>query len=81
MFNIKPIQVRLAAMNFLEFAVWGAYLISLGNFLYSIGLEKQIGWFYMIQGVVSLFMPAVVGIIADRWLQAQKMLSLCHLLA
>lgn len=35
----------------------------------------------MIQGVVSLFMPAVVGIIADRWLQAQKMLSLCHLLA
>ena len=81
MLNIKPIQVRLAAMNFLEFAVWGAYLISLGNFLHSVGLEKQIGWFYMIQGVVSLFMPAVVGIVADRWLQAQKMLSLCHLLA
>ena len=52
MLNIKPIQVRLAAMNFLEFAVWGAYLISLGNFLHSVGLEKQIGWFYMIQGVV-----------------------------
>lgn len=81
MFNIKPIQVRLAAMNFLEFGVWGAYLISLGNFLYSVGLEKQIGWFYMIQGVVSLFMPAIVGIVADRWIQAQKMLSLCHLLA
>ena len=42
MFNIKPIQVRLAAMNFLEFAVWGAYLISLGNFLYSIGLELSL---------------------------------------
>ncbi|MCM1137323.1 MAG: MFS transporter [Duncaniella sp.] len=81
MLNIKPIQVRLAAMNFLEFGVWGAYLISLGNFLYSVGLEKQIGWFYMIQGVVSLFMPAIVGIVADRWIQAQKMLSLCHLLA
>lgn len=81
MLKIKPIQVRLSALNFLEFAVWGAYLISLGNFLFSIGLEKQIGWFYAIQGVVSLFMPAIVGIVADRWLQAQKMLSLCHLLA
>ncbi len=81
MLNIKPIQVRLAALNFLEFAVWGAYLISLGNYLFSIGLEKQIGWFYAVQGIVSLFMPAIVGIIADRWMQAQKMLSLCHLLA
>lgn len=81
MLNIKPIQVRLAALSFLEFAVWGAYLISLGNFLFSAGLEKQIGWFYAVQGIVSLFMPAIVGIVADRWLQAQKMLSLCHLLA
>ncbi|MDE6860297.1 MAG: MFS transporter [Duncaniella sp.] len=81
MLNIKPIQVRLAALNFLEFAVWGAYLISLGNFLVTVGLGKQIGWFYAVQGIVSLFMPAIVGIVADRWLQAQKMLSLCHLLA
>ncbi len=81
MLNIKPIQVRLAALNFLEFAVWGAYLISLGNFLASIGLATKIGWFYAIQGIVSLFMPAVVGIVADRWIQAQKMLSLCHVIA
>ncbi len=81
MLKIKPIQVRLAALNFLEFAVWGAYLISLGNFLVTVGLGKQIGWFYAVQGIVSLFMPAIVGIVADRWLQAQKMLSLCHLLA
>lgn len=81
MSKIKPIQVRLAAMNFLEFGVWGAYLISLGNFLGSVGLATKIGLFYAIQGVVSLFMPAVVGIVADRWIQAQKMMSLCHLLA
>ncbi|MDE5927791.1 MAG: MFS transporter, partial [Duncaniella sp.] len=74
-------QVRLAALSFLEFGVWGAYLISLGNYLGSVGLATHIGWFYAVQGIVSLFMPAVVGIIADRWIQAQRMLSLCHLLA
>ena len=54
MIKIRPIELRLALMNFLEFGVWGAYLISLGNFLYSIGLEKQIGWFYTVQGIVSV---------------------------
>lgn len=81
MIKVRPIEMRLALMNFLEFGVWGAYLISLGNFLYSIGLEKQIGWFYTVQGIVSLFMPAIIGIIADRYVQAQRMLSLCHILA
>lgn len=77
----QTLKIKLAAMNFLEFAVWGSYLISLGNYLSRIGLSEQIGWFYTVQGLVSLFMPGVVGIIADRWIPAQKMLSLCHLLA
>ena len=81
MAKIRPIQTRLALMNFLEFGVWGAYLISLGNYLGSVGLATHIGWFYAVQGIVSIFMPAIVGIIADRWIQAQRMLSLCHLLA
>ncbi len=68
-------------MGFLEFAVWGAYLTSLGSFLARNGLAGQIGWFYAIQGIVSIFMPALVGIVADRWIQAQKMLSLCHVIA
>ena len=77
----QSLKVRLAVMNFLEFAVWGSYLISLGNLLASRGLGQQIGWFYAVQGIVSLIMPAVVGIIADRWIQAQRMLSLCQLIA
>lgn len=75
------LKVKLSVMNFLEFAVWGSYLISLGNYLSRIGLSEQIGWFYMVQGLVSLFMPAVVGIVADRWIHAQRMLSLCQLIA
>ncbi len=78
---MNALKPRLAALNFLEFAVWGAYLTSLGNFLFKNGLGDQIGWFYAIQGIVSLFMPSIVGIVADRWIQAQKMLSICHFVA
>ena len=78
---VKMIRTRLAAMSFIEFAVWGSYLISLGNFLSNVGLEKDIYWFYTVQGIVSILMPALIGIIADKWIQAQRMLSLCHLVA
>lgn len=75
------IRIKLAAMNFIEFAVWGSYLISLGNFLAKSGLAQDIYWFYTVQGIVSILMPALIGIIADKWIQAQRMLSLCHLVA
>ncbi len=75
------VKVKLAAMNYLEFAVWGAYLTSLGTFLWNKGMESNIGIFYAIQGIVSLFMPAVIGIIADKYIQAQRMLSICHFIA
>lgn len=75
------LKAKLSVLNFLEFAVWGAYLISLGNYLSRVGLSEQIGWFYTVQGLVSLIMPGVIGIIADRWIAAQRMLSLCQLLA
>ena len=68
-------------MNFLQFAVWGAYLTSMGNYLGNAGLGANIGVFYSIQGIVSIFMPAFMGIVADRWIPAQKALSLCHALA
>ena len=74
-------KFRLIIMNFLEFAVWGAYLTSMGSYLADAGFGSIIGWFYSIQGVVSLFMPGIMGIVADRWIQAQKLLSLCHVMA
>ena len=74
-------KFRLIVMNFLQYAVWGAYLTSMGAFLANVGQAQHIGLFYATQGFVSLFMPAVIGILADRWLPAQKMLGLCHLLA
>ncbi len=78
---MKNIKLRLILMNFLEFAVWGAYLTSMGGYLATHGLANNIGWFYAVQGIVSLFMPALLGIVADRWIPAQKVLSLAHTLA
>ena len=78
MMNLKA---RLAVMNFMEFAVWGAYLTCMGNYLGTAGLGSQIAWFYAIQGIVSIFMPTIMGIVADKYVQPQRLLGICHLLA
>ena len=75
------LKVRLAVMNFLEFAVWGAYLTCMGNYLGKAGLGAEIPWFFAIQGIVSIFMPTLMGIVADKYMQPQRVLGLCHLLA
>ena len=75
------IKYRLIVMNFLQFAVWGAYLTSMGTFLANAGFGAVIGWFYAVQGIVSIFMPALMGIVADRWIPAQRLLGICHMLA
>lgn len=75
------LRVRLIIMNFLQFAVWGAYLTSMSRYLGPVGLGAHIGIFYSVQGIVSIFMPALMGIIADRWVPMQKLLGVCHLLA
>lgn len=75
------LKVRLAIMNFLEFAVWGAYLTSMGQYLGKAGMGTEISWFYAIQGIVSIFMPTLMGIVADKYIQPQRLLGLCHLAA
>lgn len=79
--NRSALKCRLVAMNFLEFAVWGAYLTSMGNFLGKAGMGSLISWFYAIQGIVSIFMPTLMGIVADRYVQPQRLLGICHLVA
>lgn len=78
---MTSVKSRLAVMNFLEFAVWGAYLTCLAQYLGPAGMGDKIPWFYAVQGVVSIFMPALMGVIADKWVPAQKLLSLCHFMA
>lgn len=75
------IKFRLVAMNFLQFAVWGSYLVCIGNFLGRVGLGDYIAWFYVAQGVVSIFMPALIGAVADKFVEPQRLLGLSHLTA
>lgn len=75
------IKFRLIVMNFLQFAVWGSYLVCIGNFLGRVGLGDYISWFYIAQGVVSIFMPAIIGAIADKLIEPQRLLGISHLAA
>ena len=78
---MKNLKFRLIVMNFLEFAVWGAYLTCMGNYLGRAGMGAEISWFYAIQGIVSIFMPTLMGIVADKYIQPQRLLGICHLIA
>ncbi|MBO6201586.1 MAG: MFS transporter, partial [Chryseobacterium sp.] len=72
------LKLRLTILSFLQFAIWGAYLTSMGNYLGDVGMGSKIGLFYAMQGIVSIFMPAILGVVADRWIPAQKLLGMSH---
>ena len=76
------IKLRLIIMNFLQFFVWGAWLISIGVYLggtlHFTGV--QIGSIFLTLGIASCIMPAVMGIIADKWMNAERVLGLCHVM-
>ena len=69
---------RLSAFYFVQFAVWGCYLTSLGQYLGSAGLGRMISWFYAAAGIVSLVMPALMGHISDRYVGPRRLLALSH---
>ena len=77
------IKFRLTLMNFLQYAVWGAWLITLGTYCsQTLHFEGgQIATFYASMGIASLFMPAIMGVLADRFIPAQILLGVCHFLA
>lgn len=75
--NVKQ---RLTILSFLQFFIWGSWLISTGGYLFSIGFTGiEIGSVYSTLGIASLFMPALLGIVADRWVNAERLLGICHI--
>jgi NHS family xanthosine MFS transporter len=80
--NIKN---RLVIMNFLQFFVWGSWLISLGGYMFTLpgDLSERgalVGATYGTMGIASLLMPTLMGIIADRFINAERVLGICHLI-
>ena len=76
------IKLRLTILNFLEFFAWGAWLLSAGAYMY-VTLKFtgiQIGAVYGTLGFASLFMPAIMGIIADKYLNVERVFGLSHII-
>lgn len=69
-------------MSFLQFFVWGAWLTTLGT--YGFDFKKwsgeEFGIVFMTLGIASLFMPAIMGIIADKWLNVERLYGSLHIL-
>lgn len=76
------IKLRLIMMNFLQFFIWGSWLISIGGYLGGTlhFTGAQIGAVFSTLGIASLFMPALMGIVADKWINAERVLGLCHIM-
>jgi NHS family xanthosine MFS transporter len=76
------IKFRLTLMSFLQFFVWGAWLITIGNYWF--GTKQwsgaEFGAIFSTLGISSIIMPAVTGIIADRWINAEKLYGFLHIL-
>ena len=76
------IKFRLTLMNFLQFFVWGAWLITIANYWF--GTKQwdgtQFGAIFATMGFASLFMPTITGIIADKWINAEKLYAMLHIL-
>lgn len=75
------IKLRLTVMNFLQFFLWGSWLTSIGTYLTSLNFNgSEIGAVFTTLGIAALVMPAVIGIIADKYLNAEKLYGFCHIL-
>ncbi len=76
------VKFRLTIMNFLQFFVWGAWLITVANYWF--GTKQwdgaQFGAIFSTMGIASVFMPTICGIIADRWINAEKLYGTLHIL-
>ena len=76
------LKFRLTLMSFLQFFVWGAWLITIATYFFGnkMGTGVQFGAIFSTLALSSLFMPALTGIIADKWVNAEKLYGVLHIL-
>lgn len=75
------IRLQLSAMMFLQFFVWGAWYVTAPNYLGTIGFKADdIGWTFAVGPIAGMISPFFVGMVADRFFPAQRVLGVMHLL-
>ena len=76
------IKFRLTLLNFLQFFIWGSYLTSIGGYMF-VTLKFQgseIGTAFLTLGIASIFMPGILGLLADKYINAERLQGICHIL-
>ena len=77
------IKLQLTLLSFLQYFVWGAWLITVGK--YCTNTMKwsftEFGAVFTTMGISSIFMPSLMGIVADKWINAEKLLGILHALS
>ena len=76
------LKLRLIVMNFLQFFVWGAWLITIGRYWFETQhwSGTSFGAIFSTMGISALFMPSLMGIVADRWINAERLYGVLHIL-
>jgi len=77
------LKIRLIILNFLQFFIWGSWLITIANYWFGTKGwgSVEFGAVFLTLGISSLFMPTLTGIIADRWINAERLYAIVHLLS
>ncbi len=77
------LKLRLVIMNFLQFFIWGSWLLTIGKYCDNTmqWSYTEFGAIFSTMGISSLLMPAIAGIIADRWINAEKLYGIFHIIA
>lgn len=75
------ITTRLKMMSFMQYFIWGSWLVTLGSYMINTlhFTGSDVGMVYSSKGLAAIIMPSLVGIIADKWLRADRAYMICHL--
>jgi NHS family xanthosine MFS transporter len=76
------IKFRLILMNFMQYFIWGSWLLTIGAYWFQNKhwSGAQFGEIFSTMGISAIFMPALTGIIVDRWINAEKLYGIMHIL-
>ncbi|MCK9280740.1 MAG: MFS transporter [Melioribacteraceae bacterium] len=74
------VKVRLSIMMFLQYAVWGAWYVTVGNYMTAIGMQSEIYWAFTVSPIASIISPFFLGMIADRYFSTEKILGVLHII-